>query len=470
MRALLLPNARLSLRWVVLTVGILLWLWICAAQLVHQANNPGKLGMGLLAVLILAPILLLYVARLPIYLLVVYAALVPFDRLLVSGAGPSYLRFLGFLTGMSLLLSMVAVQRVAKPSRSLLCALLFAAYVGTTIFWAIDPAIAIKAYSTYLSEILLYSVVALYPITLRDVKLIIAGVIIGAIAAAAYGDYLFWNGQSVGGDRLVIASTQGGWHAIDPNEFAASLILPISLAAIAFFRLRLGAKKLLWMTVLIVLLSALAVSGSRGAAIGLVATVLFMLFKSSYTKQLLMLCAPALILILASPIGQRFSQSDVSTGDQRFEVWKVGIASLRQYWLTGAGVGNFNQAFMQYFLTVPHQVLDWDRIAHSILIQAAVEFGVFGFILAMALWYLQFRQLNHAEASGEAADFCTALQAAVIGLFVTGISLQIMESKYTWLTFSLVAVMRSALLTRRSNQPLAAAPAANSVRSALSGT
>jgi O-antigen ligase len=155
--------------------------------------------------------------------------------------------------------------------------------------------------------------------------------------------------------------------------------------------------------------------------------------------------AIAFVFILTSPIGRRFMQPDVSNGDGRLDVWRVGVASLHQYWLGGAGLGNFNQAFQQYFLSVPHAPIGWDRVAHSILVGTAVELGIPGFIIMMALWYAQFRDLAKVPAAAGWADLCLGLRAGVLGLFVNGFSLSLMWLKYPWLAFILIAVMRTGL-------------------------
>ena len=426
-------------------IVLAIWLCSCAAQLVYEIGDPGRLGIGICAALILAPILLLKIERLPVYLLTAYAALVPFSDLLGTEAGPSYMRLLGILTGCSLLLSMVAMRRVMRPSRSIVAVLLLAAYAGTTIFWARDTGSALTGYGTYLSEIALFTVISLYPVALSDMKLILGGTIVGGVVAAGYGDFFFSHGQAMSAPRLYILSRAG--YAIDPNDFAAFLLVPIALTLIMFLRSRTVAIKLCWLAGFLVLLSGFAASGSRGDTLALVVMGCFLLWQTQYKRQLITIACASLVAVIASPVGQRFAQPDIASGDLRLDIWKVGIASLHQYWLTGAGVGNFNQAFIQYFLTVPHQPLGWDRVAHSIFVQTAVELGLFGFVLMMAFWYLEFRDLAHVNAKGLVVDICTALRAGVVSIFVAGLFLSLMTSKYTWLAFSLVALMRSALIT-----------------------
>jgi hypothetical protein len=125
---------------------------------------------------------------------------------------------------------------------------------------------------------------------------------------------------------------------------------------------------------------------------------------------------------------------------------------LHQYWLTGSGIGNFELAYAQYFLATPHAALYWYRPAHSVLIGSAVEYGIFGFALLIALWVTHFTQLRLLAKSCDESDFAAALQAGLIGLFVAGISIDLMLTKYTWLAFSIIALTSSASNAARMSE------------------
>ncbi|MGZ5143394.1 MAG: O-antigen ligase family protein [Burkholderiales bacterium] len=381
----------------------------------------------------------------PVYILGAYAALVPFDDLLTTGAGATLTKLLAILAGASIVFSMLIVKRAIKPSRSLLVLLALVLYIGATIFWAIDPPRALAAYGTYVNYFLLFVAISLYPISPSDMKVVLACMIGGSLAAAGYGDYVFRQEEQLGASRLLVTGT--GDMIIDSNEFAAALLAPIALSVMMFLRLRFGFAKLIWLATVIVLFSGFVISGSRGATVGVAAMGIFLLFRSRYRAQLLAISLASVLAIVASPLGERFGQSDMASADGRVDIWRVGIASLHQYWLGGAGVGNFENAFAQYFLVTPHQPLSWVRTAHSMFVLSAVEYGIIGLLLVLAVWYLEFRDLAHVQGEDLVADVCTALRAGILGLFVTGFSLDLMTYKYTWLAFSLVALMRSALLT-----------------------
>jgi hypothetical protein len=219
----------------------------------------------------------------------------------------------------------------------------------------------------------------------------------------------------------------------------------MAITLMLFFRTRGSLNKLGLFGVLAVMFGGFMISGSRGATLGLIATFAFLVWRSRYRAKLLWLCAAAAIVMGGSPLIRRFLSPDMSNADGRIEIWKVGFAALRHYWLGGAGIGNFPNAFAEFYFAVPHIWLPWDRVAHSILLQSAVESGVIGFALFLTFWYLIFREPANVPPDHPLADICVALRASALGLFVVGVGLDLMDYKYTWLLFSLIAVVRTVL-------------------------
>lgn len=427
-------------------LGAGLWLGICAIEVAQALNHPSKLQIALAVACALLPIALLRVSRLPMYLVAAYAVLVPFNSLFVSeGGAATFTKILGILAGGALVFSMILKMQVVPTSRALRLLLALTIYAGLTVCWAIDPQLALRSYFVYLSYIALYVVIAFYPATENDVRLMVSATIAGALVCAAYGGFLLWQGQHVYETRVSIGNASAAsW--IDPNEYAASLLTPIAVVLVTALGTRGLFKKAGWIAALLVFVYGFIASGSRGGMFALGAMLIFLIVRSRFRIQVLAIVPALIAVIVASPIGHRLMQADLATADLRTDIWKVGLASLQQYWLAGAGIGNFTNAYVQYFLLTPHEQLSWDRVAHSVIIQSAVEYGIPGLILVLSLWYAQFIELARVRADARTRDLCIALQAGVLGLFVSGLSLGLMLAKYTWLTFSLVALVRAALL------------------------
>lgn len=431
----------------------IVWLLACARTVEQALDHPGKLTIALALVCIVLPFVLLQMPRIPIYLLGAYAVLVPFSSILVTPAGNTITKLLGMAVGASLILAMIARRRVMLPSRAPLLVLALTVYAGLSIFWAIDPVLAFNSYGMYLSYIGLYLAIALYPASEGETRFVIMATISGGLLAAAYGAYFFWHGQQVYDSRLALGDINTYW--LDPNEYAATLLTPIAIVLLAFLATRSPFLKAAWLGALVLLAYAFAASGSRGGMIALGVMLLYILVRSRHRIQLLAMLPVLVIALIGSPIGHRLLQPDTLSADLRADIWKVGFASLAQYWLAGAGIGNFTNAYTQYYLSTPHAAVSWDRAAHSVIVQGAVEFGIGGLLLMLGVWYTQFAQLRALRRYALTPELPLALEAAVIGLFVAGLSLSLLLTKYTWLLFAVIALTRSAYLNRAAE---AAAP------------
>lgn len=425
-----------------ITAGML-WLTLGALAVTYQLGSPTLRGVALTVLLLLAPLLLIQVARLPVYVLAAYAMLVPFNDLLDTAAGPTLTRILAIIAAGCLILWMVFTRRILEPSRAVIAVTALTLYLGLTVFWSIEQQTALNALFAYASQAGLFVAIALYPFSKKDLMLLIGATLIGAIAQSGYGGYLFLHGSEIWESRLYIGSEAA--HSIDPNAFATALIAPSMVTLVLFLRAPSWLGKLLAFAALAVMLFAFMASGSRGAAIGLAVAIAYLVWRPHFRMGMFVSIATALIAAAASPLGRRFVEADVLTANGRMDIWKVGVASLSQYWLGGAGIGNFNNAFAQYYFATAHMWLPWDRVAHNIFLQSAVEGGIVGFALFIALWYLQFRELAFVPGGHPFADLCIALRAGVLGLLVAGFGLNLMEYKFTWLLFALIAVSRSVL-------------------------
>ncbi len=423
--------------------GVALWLLFTALSLTRELAQPTKFGIAVCAALILTPLVLAKIRLVPALLFAAYAALIPFTDLLATSMGGSFTKFVGIAAAGCIFVSMLLRRRTTPPSATMGILVVLALYAGITVFWAIDPERGLSTYGEFLNYMLFYALVAFYPATTKEVKLIAATAVAGGVGAALTGGYLFWHAQHISDVRVYMRYSSTTY--MDPNEYAASLLLPIAIALVFFVRSRIGLPKLSYLAVLAVLLAGFAVSGSRGVTLGLVAMVIFLFFNVRRKTEMLLVAWAFILVVMSSPIGQRFFRPDTLTGNGRTNIWTVGIGSLKQYWMLGAGPGNFQAAFNLHYLSSAHTLLTWGDIAsHSLYLQSAIEYGIGGFALVMALWYSIFHDVTEAQYEWPLRSIALAVRASIIGLLVAGFSLDLLMYKYTWLAFSLAALARSA--------------------------
>jgi len=140
----------------------------------------------------------------------------------------------------------------------------------------------------------------------------------------------------------------------------------------------------------------------------------------------------------------RFAGAEQTGAAGRFGIWKVGMEAFRQHWLLGSGIGSYRAVYNSVFIQVYTAYSGgWDRVAHNLLVQVAAELGVVGLVIVLLFWFSHLFMLHGVTPDDEWFDFRLALEAAVLGLFVAALSIDLIWSKYTWLLFGTMAQLRT---------------------------
>jgi oligosaccharide repeat unit polymerase len=290
----------------------------------------------------------------------------------------------------------------------------------------------------------------MFRIDLRGLRTVVGAITIGGVAAALYGVYLYKSGLALLQNRLWIHTDTS---ALNPDHFAAALLLPICLALIAALWSRNIFTRAAAIGSLLAMLYAVLLTGSRGAMLALAAVIVYLLFRDRHRWQLAGVTAVCAVLgIVASGGGvlARWTMAFQNGGAGRVDIWKVGWIAFKDNWLFGAGYNNFPFAYDRAFIqTFQPFYANWHRASHNILLGTAVELGVIGLVLLVLAWYGQFKLLAPITPNDSRYSLRLALESALIALFVCGMFADIMIEKYLWLAFMLVALSRNAAPVER---------------------
>ncbi len=428
--------------------GVLLTLAIAAAlacigllSATQLVGEDSKKGLLIAAGLVVAPILAYLALRRPIvFPFAIYAAAIPFDNLLKTDAGGTATRLLAIFAALAIGLQLIVRRSAIAPSRSLLLWGGLIVWMGATIFWAIDGDAAVAQFVRYLQLYMVFAVVSIYPIKSNDLKILVGAVIAGACAATLYGDYLFHNGQGAAIQRLVVTS---GTSHIDPNQFAAAVLMPFALTVMMFLRCKLSLTKVLLLGVVGILLTGFITSASRGGLLAAGLIMLFLFVRSRYKMQVAVGGVAAALMIAPSALIARFAQVQSTGGAGRLDIWTSAAIAFKQHWIVGSGIGNFPYAYDQVYLLSFHQSNHWHVVAHDLIAQSSVETGLIGLALVLLAWLSQFKVLNFIGPGEALYDLRIALQASIVGLFACALFVDVMWYKYLWLAFSVAALARN---------------------------
>jgi putative inorganic carbon (HCO3(-)) transporter len=230
-----------------------------------------------------------------------------------------------------------------------------------------------------------------------------------------------------------------GEHETDPNQFAASLLLPFSLAFGVFLAARGRLVKMAVLAVLVSILFAIMLTMSRGGLLGVVVTLLVFLYRFRLKLGVIIPVAIGALLLSALPslFFQRISGSVQDAGAGRAYIWIVGLAALEAYGVFGAGLGNFPVAFDQFAGSSPIPISSGNA-SHNIYLNTCVELGVIGLVLLVNALRTELsrRPIRKSLSLFHSAVAC---EAACWGILISGLFLDILWKKSFWLVWILLA-------------------------------
>jgi hypothetical protein len=413
--------------------------------------TDSKLGPVGAAVVALSPLLAYFCLKRPLVVpYSLYVLLLPFDNVLAISSGATLTKFIGIASTGAILLWAIGRRKFIGPSFTLWLGFLLMLWISMSALWAIDLKASLGILPTYVGLFMLYIALSIAPVDAKDFKIIIGAMIAGSLIASAYGIAVFHD-QSVAdaqalADNFGRLSVQIGDNTIDPNAYSDAILLPFCL----LMMLGLGSKNFLvkigTLAGLATMLGAVYVSASRGAILAIATAVAYLVLRSKHRWQIIAVAVvPAIIAFgTSSYMIDRFADAEHTGAAGRFGIWKVGMEAFRQHWLTGAGIGNYRAIYNSVFIHVYQAYTGgWDRPAHNLLVQVSAELGVVGLVLVMVFWFSQLFLLRHIRPDDQWYDFRLALEAALLGLFVAALSIDLIWSKYTWLLFGTMAQLRT---------------------------
>lgn len=378
-----------------------------------------------------------------------YIVAVPFDNILQTGAGTAT-KFLAIASVAVILIVMVDRRRTVGPPIAVVAWAVLLLWGIASLLWSPAPLPSGQLWAT-VGLFLVFVVVAMLMVRPQETYFLAAATIAGGVVLASYGIMLYLQGSDMisngaAEERLIVRGTSSS--IIDPNHFAASLIVPITLAMVLALR-RNSWTKWLAALALFVLLGGVYVTAARGT---MVAVGVIMLYLLIFYRQRLQLGAFALIGLLLSAgmpsVWMRFLDPSQGQASGRFGIWGLAWIAFKAHWLFGIGAAQFRMAYEEAYLksSLGADARRWMEDSHNLIVGTSVELGIIGLVLMLVAWYFQFRVVRAIPPSSQLFELRVAVEASTLGLFVVAMSLDVMFYKYLWLGFMMALLVRNAYL------------------------
>ena len=250
-----------------------------------------------------------------------------------------------------------------------------------------------------ISFVIFYFVIINTVTTKKQLMMILNVLIVVATLTAVYGIYQYVNGDVyskawLDGEMFEEIKMRVYSTLENPNVYGEYLLFIIPIIASLLWTEKGWKKKLFYFVCLGITGIALILTFSRGCYLGIIFAIFILAIIID--KRFIFLGIALLLLspfILPDAIINRFmsigNMADSSTS-YRVYIWMGTLAMLKDFWLSGVGMGitSFNTIYPIYSynnIVAPH--------SHNLYLQVIVEYGIVGFIVMAGVMYNYFKEL-----------------------------------------------------------------------------
>lgn len=358
---------------------------------------------------------------------------IPWENLVVIPNLGTVAHLVGYLAVCLGLLAVLDKGRLQAVTGGFLLLALFTLWRCLTFIWTDSPESTLIEMQTILQMVAM--VWLLHQIAFSQGRLlsVIQAYVLGTMVSSVDTIYQYLQGVNLKGQSRFWAV------GFDPNELALMLVLsiPMSLYLAAIAR----KQRMVWLYRLQLVLTASAVllTASRGPFLSSLGVLVFLpaVFFRAGEKQKTALAAVAalggavIVFLVPAASWKRLGSigSEISTGtlNDRRTIWEAGLETFRHHYVIGVGAGSFH--------TAVHTGTGVAYVAHNTFLSIAVEMGLIGFALYLALYLYSIRSCLRMP-SFERSLWLSVLLVMTIGTF----SLTWEYRKPIWLIFGLISL------------------------------
>ena len=419
-----------QLRWAgpILVIG-------CAIVLGNLVAKEDWLYLGILVAAVMAMLWPIEIA------LGFYAFLLPFDFVAVLGeskSGTTLNWVFGSLAAMALLGTGVIRQCLDLPPKAARIWVSLLLWSLITITWALQPQAAIRQLPTVIALVLLYVLGVSWRVTKKQFDVLPRLIVAGGCIASLFVIYQFMTGVTY--YNMNRATLILGDRETNPNHLGAVLFLPLSLCISGFVTARRWSQKIVFVSIATVIASAVFFSMSRASLIAV--AVIFVVFsiRLGLNPRIVTAVAALSLVISAMPSNffSRIHEAAATGGAGRLDIWRAGIFLLKEYWLTGAGLGNFPVAYNS--VAGRGEIFQgYGRGSHNMYLNVPVELGIVGLLLLLAGLVAHVRSVQRLRSlMGKIPVQVVGFESACWATLAFGFFGDVLWSKPFWLNWMLL--------------------------------
>jgi O-antigen ligase len=391
--------------------------------------------------------------KLPTIAFAIYILLIPFESILYTKiiVRVSYATIAAVITSLMVLIYLLFKPKLVRLTKSAVPWVAYFLWAGLSIYWSIDRSLSGYNFIYISKHIFFFLLICSYPFSHLEKRFIRHTVILsGILLSVTVLLTSFYFGEASSFIRATIAN---GYYKADPNHTASSLLIPISFLVVDFVE----AKKFkpLDAVAIVVFVFTLVVSGSRGASLAFLAsivtlTIIYRHFKN--LKKIMLAIVFSLAILIA--IIFAYNPSTVNRyakienldrySSERILVWKDALSFYKNKPFAGYG--------FDVYPVLPSDMAHKVKSAHNIFIQSLVEGGAVSFLLILVgvIPMIMFKTTD---------SFSRASKAGIIGIFATSLFLFTLNYDYFWLAMMFGEISNRSNIRRKKIEEIKTAEA-----------
>ncbi len=290
---------------------------------------------------------------------------------------------------------------------------------------------SLSIWAIYLVFIASYFLVVHLIKTEKQLQNLLTTFVLSGLLVCLYGiaQYIFgWNISQAWMDEEMFTDIKMRIYSTldNPNVLGEYILLVLPVAIGLMWTRKPWLQKIVYAGISAILFLALILTFSRGCWIGLlIAAAIFITFAAGKLWGLGIIALPILPAVLPESILNRFASigdmKDSSTS-YRVYIWMGSLAMIRDFWLSGIGMGAeaFKEVYPFYSyngIVAPH--------SHNLFLQILVESGIGGILvfLLVLVFFLKRMMVGYQLGGGKGkplSTMITAISAGVCGFLVQG--------------------------------------------------
>lgn len=390
---------------------------------------------------ILIPFLLYLCIEKPfVFPLGLYVFSLPFDSILSvvgSAQGATLTKFLGVLSIMVLVLKGIFENKLKKPDAASIWWMLFIIYACLSVCWAIRPEVVLSRMQTVCGLFLLYLIIASYQIQKAEFDTLKYCIIAGGVLAAMIAIYSYKSGL-FSEENTQRASLFISDRTTNPNYVAFTMLIPTAVCLQMVLDQNSKMMKGLFCIFFGMLVFGIVVTGSRGGLLG--AGIIVIIYIISIKQRIgygtiLIIIGIIMMQFIPDFVVGRWGQSVEGGGAGRLDIWYVGYKALGKYWLIGAGLSNFPNAYTE-FSQYASDYTGYGSDPHNVYLGVFVEFGILGISLMIIGIIKHYRLIKSSFTQYNSNQIM--LKAALCGILVSCFFGEYIWFKPFWLIFMMI--------------------------------